>query len=106
VTEDALRREFKALLHRTGVTGATLYTLRSSVTTAMHRAGLPHLEMRYLTGHSTNDILNTYASLDPVSAMTKYFDSVRPLLSAISVRATAIGIPTYEQEGVSHVPTA
>ena len=47
-------REFKKLLVAVGVNnGATLYTLRSSVTTAMHSDGLPHLEMRYLTGHST-----------------------------------------------------
>ena len=91
VTEDAMNREFKKLLVAVGVNnGATLYTLRSSVTTAMHCAGLPHLEMRYLTGHSTNDILNVYTSLDPVGVMGRYFETARPLLDAIKRRSTEL----------------
>jgi hypothetical protein len=84
---------FKKLLALVGIqNGATLYTLRSSVTTAMHRANLPHLEMRYLTGHTTSDILNEYTSLDPVGAMQRYFETIRPLLSAVADRAVALGI--------------
>jgi len=60
VSEDQLAREFKGLLARLGIAnGATLYSLRSSVTTAMKDANLPDLEMRHLTGHSTGDILNS-----------------------------------------------
>ena len=85
--------EFKRLLATAGVSrGATLYTLRSSVTTAMKNADLPHLEMRYLTSHTTDDILNEYASLDPVRAMRAYFTTICPLLSAIRDRASAIGL--------------
>jgi hypothetical protein len=73
--------------------GATLYTLRSSVTTAMHRANLPHLELRYLTGHAATDILNEYASLDPAGAMQAYFGTVRPLIDAIRKRADELGLP-------------
>jgi hypothetical protein len=102
VTEDALRREFKALLYRVNVPDAKLYSLRSSVTTGMHRAGLPHLELRYLTGHSTNDILNTYTSLDPVGAMNKYFDSITPLLSAIALRSSGVGVALDEPRDVTH----
>ena len=92
VSEDAMNREFKSLLASTTATNsATLYTLRGSVTTAMHRAHIPHLELRYLTGHSTNDILNAYTTLDPVGAMYRYFESIRPLLNAIAERATALG---------------
>ena len=43
--------------------------------------------MRYLTSHSTSDILNEYATLDPVGAMRKYFGTIRPLLTAIADRA-------------------
>ena len=94
VTEDALNKEFKKLLAAADVkTGATLYTLRSSVTTAMHRADLPHLEMRYLTGHTTSDILNEYAALDPAAAMRRYFETIRPLISTIVERARALGLP-------------
>jgi integrase len=93
VSEDALAREFKKLLAAANIeNGATLYTLRSSVTTAMHRANLPHLEMRYLTGHAAADILNEYTSLDPVGAMRSYFDSIRPLLTVIADRARALGL--------------
>lgn len=44
----------------------------------MKNANLPHLEMRYLTSHSTNDILNEYTPLDPVGAMRRYFDTIGP----------------------------
>ncbi|MBL8797221.1 MAG: hypothetical protein JNM56_25185 [Planctomycetia bacterium] len=93
VSADALNKEFKTLLARLGIkNSATLYSLRSSVTTAMKNANLPHLEMRYLTSHSTNDILNEYATLDPVAAMRQYFDGIRPLLDAIAARAAACGL--------------
>lgn len=93
VSQDEMAREFKKLLTEVGVSnGATLYTLRSSVTTGMKDANLPHLEMRYLTSHSTDDILNEYASLDPVRAMGLYFDAIRPLLDAIRERAVALGL--------------
>jgi len=93
VSVDAMNKEFKKLLTLVGVkNGATLYTLRSSVTTTMHRANMPHLEMRYLTGHTTNDILNEYISLDPVGAMKRYFDTISPLLIAISDRCRALDI--------------
>lgn len=93
VTEDALAKEFKKLLAVVGVNnGATLYTCRSSVTTAMHKAGLSHLEMRYLTGHATTDILNEYVVLDPGAEMQKYFATIRPLLDAIKQRAVKLGI--------------
>ena len=72
--------------------GVSLYTLRGSVTTTMDRARLPFLELRYLTSHSTADILNVYAGLDPVTAMEAYFDMVRPLLDAIEQRAQVLGI--------------
>jgi hypothetical protein len=88
-----MAREFKRLLAAIGVSnGATLYTLRSSVTTGMKDANLPHLEMRYLTSHSTDDILNQYASLDPVRAMNLYFDTIRPLLGSIRERAEVLGL--------------
>jgi integrase len=93
VPEDEMAKEFKRLVSSLGINnGATFYTLRSSVTTAMKDAHLPHLELRYLTSHSTNDILNEYATLDPVAAMKKYFESIAPLLSAITDRARELGL--------------
>jgi integrase len=93
VTEDALNKEFKKVLAAGGIkNGATIYALRSAVTTGMHRANLPHLEMRYLTGHTTSDILNEYTCLDPVGAMNKYFSTIQPLLSAIAARVQELGV--------------
>jgi hypothetical protein len=89
-----MARELKKLLAAAGVgNGATLHTLRRSISTGMHRAKLPHMDMRYLTGHSLNDILNDYTSLDPVGAMALYFDTIQPLLAAITERAQALGLP-------------
>jgi hypothetical protein len=93
VSTDRMAAEFKKVLADAGVVnGASLYTLRAAVTTAMNGANLPHLEMRYLTGHSTSDILNDYATLDPVRAMGMYFGTIRPLLDAITRRASELGL--------------
>jgi hypothetical protein len=47
---------------------------------------------RYVTGHTTSDILYTYASLDPVGQMQKYFNYVQPILDAIRSRAIELGV--------------
>jgi integrase len=94
VSEGALGREFKDLLTSAGVKneGTSLYSLRHAMTTEMNRAGVPHLELRYLTGHSAADILNAYTTLDPVGAMRRYFDTIRPLLDAITSHAERLGL--------------
>jgi len=97
VAEDQMARECKLLLKRLGVADATLYTLRGSVTTAMERANIPHLELRYLTGHSTNDILNHYVSLNPIDAIKPYFDAIRLLLNAITERARELGVLYHDE---------
>ncbi len=92
VSADQLAKEYKTLFKALGV-GAevTLYTLRGSVTTSMAQARMPHLELRYLTSHATNDILNHYVGLDPSGAMQFYFASIGPLLEAIAHKARAFG---------------
>jgi integrase len=93
ISGDVMNKEFKRVLAASGINnGATIYTLRTSVTTSMSRAKLPHLEMRYLTSHSTSDILNTYTSLDPVGVMQQYFGTIRPLLAAIKEWARELRI--------------
>jgi integrase len=94
VSEDAMNREVKSLLTAAGVkNGATLYTLRSSVTTTMSTgAKLAHLELTYLTSHSTRDILTRYTSLDVDGEMRKYFDHIRPLLDAVTQWVDELGI--------------
>ena len=60
----------------------------------MQRSGMQHLDLRYLTGHSTTDIMNCYISLEPDRAMSAYFVAIKPLLDAIQRRAAVLGIAT------------
>lgn len=94
VSTDGLSREFKSLVAAAGVgRGATLYTLRSAVTTGMSvGAKLAHLELTYLTGHRVSDILAAYTGLDAHGEMRKYFAHARPLLEAIAGRAAWLGL--------------
>jgi len=88
-----MNKEFKKLIKQAGLPQETrFYDLRSAVSTEMHKAGLSHLTLRYITGHTTNDILNDYIPLDPVEEMPKYFQLVRPLLEMITTRAIELGI--------------
>jgi integrase len=85
---DGMSREFKGLLRSQGLgAGIRFYDARAAVTTEMNRAGVPDLELRYLTGHATGDILNRYVTLDPDGSMAGYFRSIHPLLTAIADRA-------------------
>ena len=84
---DALRGAFKQLVSRLGwEQGLRLYELRGSVMTEMHSAGVPELELRYLTGRSIKDSLYDYVSLNPVARMVPYFERIRPLLVTIADR--------------------
>lgn len=91
-SETALSKGFKALVSRTSIDDTVkFYDLRSSVSTDLEQAGVSHLVQRYVTGHTTSDILNTYVSLDPVPEMRKHFDRIEPLISAITARANKLG---------------
>lgn len=97
ISEDEVSREIRKLYQAVGVAASTRpYDLRAATTTDMNRAGLRHLELRYLTGHSPKDILNEYTSLDPHSEMDKYFRSIEPLLIAIQKRGCELGILTRD----------
>jgi len=99
VTTDVIERELKQLFASTGVPGTRQpYDVRAAVTTDMNQAGLRHLELRYLTMYSVNDILNEYVSLDPVREMAKYFAFIAPLLEAIRHRAAELQLPVFETD--------
>jgi integrase len=84
---DQLAREFKGLLRALGSDpGVRFYDSRAAVTTDMNRAGVPEPELRYLTGHATDDVLNDYVAMDPDGAMARYFEGARPLLDALAGR--------------------
>jgi len=95
VSEDALAKSFKSLIARASLVlpaGARFYDLRGSCTTDLEQSGVSHLVQRYVTGHTTSDILFQYASIDPAGQMQKYFPHIQPLLDAIQRRATQLGI--------------
>jgi site-specific recombinase XerD len=93
ITTDGISRELRQLFSAAGLREPLRpYDVRAAVTTDMHDAGLRHLEMRYLTEHSVNDILNEYTSLKPVEEMEKYFQHIEPLLAAVRRRAVELRI--------------
>jgi integrase len=89
---DDLSTEFKKLRKNAGIPAGSLKTLREAATQDMAESGIRHLELRYLTSHSTNDILNMYTGLNPVGEMQKYFQQIRPLLNAVQQRSKCLGI--------------
>jgi hypothetical protein len=93
VTPNLLAKEFKRLIEPFGFApGTRFYDLRSSVSTDLERAGVSHLVQRYVTGHTTRDIMNHYVSLDVSIEMQKHFERIKPLLAAIESRAARLGI--------------
>jgi integrase len=95
VNEDTLAKECEKLYAKAELPhGTALYDLRGSVTSTMKASGVPHLELTYITGHGTRDILNDYVGLDLDGAMGSYFLAIRPLLDAITQRALFLGIST------------
>jgi len=93
VSERQIGKALTSLLKDAGLAERTRpYDVRGSVTTDMNEAGIRHLELRYLTLHSVDDILNEYTGLDPVNEMAKYFRHCQPLLTAIQRRAIEFGI--------------
>jgi integrase len=98
ISEDRMAVEFKKLLADVGLAKrATFYQLRHSTTQGLKAAGVPHLDLLYLTAHSTSGILNEYTPVDPVGSMEKYFATIRPLLAAITQRARELGLGLPEK---------
>ena len=93
VSGNSMAKEFKLLLADAGMApDIPLKELRNAVTDDMHSAGVTHLALRYLTSHTTRDILNEYVTIDPRREMEKYFVLARPLIAAIVNRAIVLGI--------------
>jgi hypothetical protein len=93
VAGDDLADEFVRVLERAGLQKrGRFYDLRGSISTELDRAGVSVLVQRYVTGHTTSDILNQYVSLDPSLEMQKYFATLGPLLDAMHHRAQQLGL--------------
>jgi hypothetical protein len=94
VSKDELRQEFLAVARKLWpYDKARFYDLRGSINTDMNVAGVSVFVQKYVTGHSTRDILMEYVSLDPANEMKKYFELIEPLLGAFATRAEELGLP-------------
>lgn len=91
VSEDTQYKELKKLFGRFDWAGGLRpYELRGAITNDMRVAGVRHLELRYLTEHRVDDILNDYTGIDPHGEMQKYYQAIKPLLQAISLRCMGL----------------
>ncbi len=90
---DKLSQEFSNIVTKVAQKKlGRFYDLRESVSTDLERAGISLLVKRYVTGHTTNDIMNTYVALEPAVEMKKYFVLAEPLLEALLSRAGQLGL--------------
>ena len=93
VSEDSLGKEFGIALRNADLDKAgRFYDLRGAINTEMERTGVSHLVQRYVTGHTTSDILYEYVAIDPAAEMQKYFTTILPLLDAMFQRAKQLGL--------------
>lgn len=87
IAGDSIHRALRGLFTRVGVpTSVRTSELRSAVSTDMRSAGVQHLELRYLTLHTVNDIMNDYSPVGPPAEMRKHFNHIKPLLIAMQTR--------------------
>lgn len=99
VNPNLLSKAFRNAADRSGIaTEIRFYDTRASVTTEMEHSGISHLVQRYVTGHTTTDILNEYVSLDPEGEMRKYWTHISRLLEAIRDRTIELGLTTIDGE--------
>jgi hypothetical protein len=93
MNDDSVAKEWRRLFEGLApVSGQRRYDLRGSVSTELNAAGVSLLVQRYVTGHTTNDIMNQYVSLDPVGEMRRYFETLPPLLEAVGRRGRELGL--------------
>ena len=81
VTCDQLAAEFRRLAEAAGAVGVSLKTTRTATTQDMEDCGIRHLELRYLTSHTVNDIINEYVGLNPVAEMKNTSSTLSPCLT-------------------------
>lgn len=83
---DYIGKLFAKVAKKAGLQGIQPGFCRDSATHLMERSGMSHLSLRYLTSHSTSDILNTYTGLDIDAEMSKYYAMVPTLVQTIASR--------------------
>jgi hypothetical protein len=101
VTSDRLTKEFKSILSTLrSQPVARMYDLRHAVIQMMKDSGMPHIDLLYLTSHSTGDIINTYSSITPDRSMERYFELIPKTLEAIAARAAELGLAASQNQAV------
>ena len=97
---DYIGKLFAKIAKRAGLENIQPGFCRDSVTHLMERSGMSHLSLRYLTSHSTNDILNTYTGLDIDVEMGKYYAMVPSLVQAIASRFPSLPVESLGGEEI------
>jgi hypothetical protein len=79
---------------RLGLPHVKYYEMRGAISTELAQAGVSHLVSRYVTGHTTRDIMNEYVTLADClhPQMQRHFDGIKPLIAAIVQRAQWLGL--------------
>jgi integrase len=83
---DYIGKLFAKVAKRAGLVGVQPGFCRDSATHLMERSGMGILALRYLTSHTTRDILTTYTGVDIDGAMSSYYSMVPKLVEAIASR--------------------
>jgi integrase len=89
---DYIGKLFAKVAKKAGLRGIQPGFCRDSATHLMERSGMSHLSLRYLTSHSTSDILNTYTGMDIDAEMGKYYAMVPTLVQTIAARFPALPV--------------
>ena len=97
---DYIGKLFAKVAKKAGLRGIQPGFCRDSATHLMERSGMSHLSLRYLTSHSTSDILNTYTGLDIDAEMGKYYAMVPNLVQAIAIRFPPLPVETAGGEEI------
>lgn len=93
VSTDYLAKECKTLLNKVGL-NVSLMALRHAVSHSLKESNIDLIDLRYLTSHAVNDIMNSYVSVNPIGSCARYFDTIRQLLEKIRERCGTLGIGT------------
>ena len=83
---DYIGKIFARVAKKAGLVNVQPGFCRDSATNLMEHCGMNHLSLRYLTSHTTSDILNTYTGMEIDTEMAKYYATIPSLLSAIALR--------------------
>lgn len=90
--EDEVYRAFKNCCTKAGLgSGIRVHDTRHAVTQLLYASGVDDRTIRYVTGHTTKDILNEYIALEPRRTLEPFWERIEPLTQAIAERWRELG---------------